>query len=269
MKSTYFGCFIIFICLVTAGFADKSLTVQYQSADASEKTQTSRLIIGSHLRFNSPETEEPMAMIYRTDSDRLLILNETEKEYFEVNQKTFEGLNNVMTQMMSQFEAQMAGMPEEQKEMMRQNMQQYLGPMAGQQASAPPALKWENTGEKHTIGNYECIRYLVRDQTGVQGECFITSFDHFQMTETELNSLKQFFNFLDKIMQSMNNLPFFNDKPPRVANLNTLNGIPVKIIGYENGQPSDIIHVLGSENISGTTSLFEVPGDYKKASVPF
>lgn len=144
----------------SAVFADAALTYDNQGmGDGSSKIylKDGKMRTGSESDGNY--------VIFDAASQSFTAVDVGKKQYSVITEETMEKLGNVMNEAMSQMEAQLAQMPEGQREQMRKMMSSMMG-NAMPETKSVPKLSIRQTGEKgqSKLGGCKWVQVLKDDQ---------------------------------------------------------------------------------------------------------
>lgn len=89
-------------------------------------------------------------MLYRDTQRRFYLVDDSRKSYQQMDESTGKALQQQLSAIQQQMEAQLAAMPPEQREMMRQMMPKLPGAASGSQ------YRVEETGDPREVAGYAC-----------------------------------------------------------------------------------------------------------------
>lgn len=105
------------------------------------------------LRMDFPDA----SIIYDSQRNELISLMPRERKYVVMTEKDMQAIGDMQKQMMQQMEAQLASLPPEQREQMRQMM----GGMV-QTADSQPVVRYVNSGKKDTVLGKTCDIHVLQ-----------------------------------------------------------------------------------------------------------
>lgn len=113
------------------------------------------------------ETGDDMVVILRLDKELMIVMNTKEKTYWEMTfaemEEMMKGAGMQMDAAMKEMQKQLAGLSEEQREMMKKMM-------GSRQTMEPAKVEVSKTGERKTISGFDCTKYVLLrsgDEVGV------------------------------------------------------------------------------------------------------
>jgi hypothetical protein len=168
-----------------------------------------------------------------------------------------------MEGMKKQMEAQLAKMPPERAKMMRQAMQ---GRMGMNQPDQAPKKVMKKTGKKHTIAGYNCEVVEALSNGKKLREYCVTEWSKIKNSAEVSSAMMDMNGFVEDIMEMMKSLSTNGQTSP-FADIKKLNGFPVMVKEFKNGQLDETTELLSISDQTVSKDFFAVPAGFSKRSM--
>jgi len=235
------------------------------SGDAETKTQVRILLQDKLARFDDGMTESSgpdTSMIFRGDREEMLVVEHGRKQVMRIDQQTIEQLGAQMNAMMKQMEEQMANMPPEVRQMMKDKM-----PGMGA-APAVPKIEVKATTVRETQQGYPCLRYDVFQEGKRVREYWVTSMDNVGITSEDFSVFQEMSGFFEKMLNAFSqamSLQEMLENP--VAELAKMDGFPVLMREYDGDKVVQENRLVSVEKRSLPAEEFDAPAGYKETKM--
>lgn len=233
---------------------------QDNNSNSRQTNHTTISVEANLIRFAHSSNSES-EMIFDSNKKEMIVIDHQEKTFIRMDQTYFKKLQQTMSDARKQMEAQMAQIPAEQREMMKQmmgdKMKMFDKPIKKE-------IKFNKTNRKSQAAGYDCLI----TETSVNG----VKTNEFCVTETSKVKGAQFIfdalvgmsELFKEFYESMNeNFPMQAEVNP-FAELNQLNGFPIKVVTYSQGKISEQSELKSIETKSFDKSYFLPPKGYKE-----
>jgi len=225
--------------------------------------QSKMFIQNGKLRMDTQETSEngESQMIYDHGTKTMLMVDVDGRMYTLINEPMLGQLKSRMDAMKKQMEAQLANMPPEQREMMKNMMAGKMG--MDQKAKNKPPKKVMKTDKTSSAGGYDCVVYEVKAGTKKVREFCVTEWSKFKNgneVKTAMKGMNQFFGDFMESMQGM--MPEDEESP--FAEIDQLNGFPVIFKEYKNGKVFETATLKSVSDKSFSDDIFKAPKGFQQ-----
>lgn len=210
---------------------------------------------------SSRDNNSSQATIWDSNSSSLLIINHNEKSYSIIDQASLQQLKVKLGDAKRLMDEQMAKIPPAQREMMKKMMGENMPGFGGDKPQV--IINVAATGRNDSVAGYACdIREIVSNGQKI-GEVCVTPWDKLKNGTELAAAFKPMMAFFKDFMQSLNeNLPIQIDFP--MAELEALDGMPVRNIEYQQGKPKGAAQLKSIISKTFDSTLFEPPAGYTK-----
>ncbi|MCI5064307.1 DUF4412 domain-containing protein [bacterium] len=272
MKISRFASFFLFLSAAfvllpcSIAFADVVVTIETTENDSS-KTVGKMYVKKNSLRMAQGEGagSSSEVMIYEGDAEKLITVNEKQKEYIEITQADMKKLASKMNDAMKQLEEQMANVPPQQRAMMEQMMAGMMGKV--KQPKAPAPAKVRKTGDSATISGYHCDKYEVTREGKKTREYWVTSAGALTGGEELRSAFTSLGSFFEEMMSAVSDGPLAQMGSNPYAEFSQITGVPIKTIQYRNGAvvQQTVIKEIANKEIEA--AMFRAPEGYARKSI--
>ncbi len=226
-----------------------SLTEKDKSTEQKIYLEKDRVRIDMHAE------KKDMSFIYRKDKETFWMINTADKSYFEMTKKDFEKMHAQMDGAMEKMKEQLKNLPPEQKEMMEKMLK---GKMPGQAAQ----VEYKKIGSGEKLNTWICDKFEGVSEKEKSSEAWTTDFAKLNLEESDFQVFKDIGQFVGKFNKGQE--AFFSFSGDRHG----LTGIPVKVIFFKEGKPSQQTEIKEIKKQDLAANLFELPLGLKKKSSP-
>jgi hypothetical protein len=189
-------------------------------------------------------------IIFLEDQKVLRLVNDTSKQYTDLEAGMYEGL-------MAEVEGQLAQLPPEEQETTRQMMEASL-----KQAQLPP-LEYVWTDQKEQIQGYECTRVDALEGKVRKSDYWGTPSDDFKITSEEQASVAKMREYLGTsditVLEGAEGTRAFLWDTRR-------DGFPLRMHCYDHDSTTVALEMVSFDRKPLAKELFEIPKGYKEQS---
>ncbi len=211
------------------------------------------------LRIDSREDGSNVSMIFL--GNEFLVLDHDRKSYILMDEAMLDEMSSQINGMMKKMEAQLAGLPPEQRAMAEQMMQGQMIGMMGQTAAPidPPRVEAVGAGQWQSR---PCQKYDVYEG-GQRTQAICTaSLDHIAGSGEMMEAFRGMAAYISKLTES---LPMFSEDELQPGDLMDLvDGFPVTRVDYRNGEIVRQERLESLTEIDLDPGLFAAPSDYRR-----
>jgi len=245
--------------------ADVVVTVETRDLAADPpkvETQTIYLAPDKLAADGTDASGAKISMVFRGDRDLLWSIDHGTKAYVELDRATLQKLGGQLDAAMKQMQEQMAQLPEEQRKVVEQMMQNKLG------AKKPPVLAIEKTTEQQTIDGKPCTRHDVTLDGVKSAEVWAATWKDAHVRKESFDALRGMADFLTAIMEASPALASaVGSEGGLFRGMDRIDGYPVLIRHYEDGKVKEETRFKSAEEKAVEASRYEVPAGYTKQSL--
>jgi hypothetical protein len=217
-------------------------------------------ILGKNITMKMGGQDEQGYMIFRGDKELLWTVDDSKKEYTEMDKEMMEKMGQAMGNVMQSMEAQMANVPPEQRAMIEGMMKQQMQQTPGSQKQE---MTFKKTGQKKKIDGYPCIKYEVYREKEKVREMWVAEWVSFKSGKDIETAFKAMSDFFVPLMEVMKSSPLFHSIDNPYSHNEKVNGFPVVVTEFDDGKPSMVTTFKKSENKKIKASMFDPPKGYK------
>ncbi len=257
---------IMTIAFTINSYADVEFQMDQKEMSPEETNLTKGAIKGNNLKmdFYKNDQQQEGSMIYKGDSNEMIIVDHQRKTYMVVDQATMQMIASEIEKAMAEMEAAMKEMSPEQREMMEKMMKDKMPGMSGEPQPEPVMKK---TGSD-TVNGYSCTKYDVyKGEEKVRQHC-VTDWGNIKGGDEMRSVMMGMADFMEQMMKGLSKGPGAVAAQAQFESnvfnqLRKLNGFPVQTIDYDGGKVDSESRFTSSEKKSVDASSFEPPADYK------
>lgn len=248
-------------------YADTVITMKITEGENGESGESKMYIKDKKLRIvgfdNDDDSEDASEAIFDSNLSQMTIIHLDSKQYTVMDKAALNQMKQRIQDMKKQMEAQLAKMPPERAKMMRQAMEGRMGMSQRAQASKKEMKK---TGKNHTIGGYSCeVVETISEGVKVREYC-VTDWPKLK-NHAEISSAMMGMNdFVEEMMETMQGVSANEESSP-FSDIKKLNGFPVMIKEFKNGQLQESTELLSISAESISADFFSVPAGFAKRSM--
>ena len=182
------GCALL-VCLAAPASADT--VIKFTSSQPGMLDQMA--IKDGKVLINAPQSQGRMVM--DTTAQKMVMYNDKEKKFIEMDEPYMEQTAKLMEQMRQQMMAQLQNMPAEQ----RAQIEKQMG--LSNPAAKPPEVTIKPTGQKKSVNGIECqMNDIITNGAKTMEACMATP-QAAKMSADDYATLKQMQAFSKKMMQ--------------------------------------------------------------------
>lgn len=239
---------IIFLTLtIDAGVYIKSVDIHGDNP----KENTSNIFIEKdRIRVQMETPEQFSVIIFRHDKQVMWMIDEQNKTYSEITKDDLAELKKRMDSAQAMMAEQMKNLPAEQRQMMEQMMKKQMQQMPSMEK---PKIEYKKAGQEK-IEQWPCTKYEGFVDGKKTSDVWAVSWDKLGFSADDFEGLKHMGEFFEVL----------NQKSEEFFNLETFQGLPVKIQDYENGKLRSKTQIKEITAKNCESSLFELPSGLTK-----
>ena len=253
---------LTFFCLCsTQAFAGNVIELLERDMSGKEINRMTFYTESARSRMDQSGVDGSTSVIFL--NDEFLILNHEQKTYMVMDEAMLQNIGAQVSEAMQEMEAQLAGLPPEQREMVERMMIEQMGD-AGT-AMDTPVLEVRKVGSDRRQ-TYDCtLAEMLEDGTKIQEVC---SVDYAEVDGS--GDLRDSFMRMARLFKTLSDAIPFGETGSRnpMAALRELDGFPVHTVDFENGEAvsETVLESAGEKPIDA--GIFDVPPDYSRTD-PF
>ncbi len=193
-------------------------------------------------------------MVMDTKTSTMRIINDEQKQYMEMNEKTIEQTAGVMSQMRQQMLAQLKALPPEQRKMIEEKMG-----ISSQAAPSVPKVEVKATGKTKKVNGISCeINHILTDGKKTMEACIATP-EAAGVNSADFTTMKKMFKFSKSMAEKSAKMSGGNG--PIGTNVPELNGVPMEMVELDSGKKMTIKSIDAHAKLNDADFM---PGkDYK------
>lgn len=232
-------------------------------------TKMEILLDQTRMRINMSGPQAGTSVLFLTDGgrDRMVMLNTTKNEYFEMDKQTMDNMAKQMQGAMSQMEASLAKMPPQQRAMMEKMMKDKGMPGIAAAGAKPEKIVYSAKGGS-SVNGFSCTKYDgARGGQKVVDLCAAAP-STLKFSPTDFQVFDRMRDFTAAIREGVANSPLASSVDFTGFTDPGYNGIPVQHVTYNAGKPASKTEVKSISSASfsnadfslGTATKREMPG---------
>ena len=202
---------------------------------------------------------EDMSMIFL--GQKFIVLSHSDKTYIVMDEAMVAELGSQMSVAMQQMEAQLAGMPPEQRAMVEQMMKGQMQGMMGGDAAAPPKPTVKRTGSGQWQGQ-PCTEYTVYEGGEKTQEICAAPLGDIGGADEALRAFENMAGFMNKLADAMPEPMASGMGENPMGLIDQINGFPVRTVDFVNGQASYETTLESVVELALDDSIFAPPAGY-------
>lgn len=204
------------------------------------------------LRMDLPDA----GIIYRGDLKKIFILSPQDRKYLEYSQDFLQKTREQAARMM---ERQMASMPPEQRERMKQMMQGQMG------TGGKPRTTFKKGKTVVMAGKWKCVFFTTyKNGKKVSENCYARLGD-LGLKRGDVTPLETYSTFMSSKPEGSGEIDDESLSPREIRKITGFYGFPVKTVDYEEDGKQSRSELLRVERKRLPSSVFEVPKGYTKS----
>ncbi len=207
---------------------------------------------------------EGSAIIFRTDTGKMLRLSKDKHEYIEIDPKEIGArVSAVQAQMQQRLQA----VPEAQRKQIEAMLAQH-GVAGGQPKQQAAGVVYEKTGQTKTVGSWTCQVFHQKRAGDLAADVCIAPAAAVGLTRDDLAALRAISDMIRKSLPdaALHNaaLMDFEGQTRQIG----FEGIPVESVVYRGGKSQVTTTVKSVDHAQIPADLFEVPAGYTRKEIP-
>ncbi len=249
-----------FLC--TSSLANAGVVMDMVTHDASgAETERSKIYAQSaKIRMEQGgDGADGTSMIFL--GEEFLYVNHRDKSYIVMDEAMLDQVSAKMNEAMREMEAQLAGMPPEQRAMVEQMMKGQMKGMMGPQAEKAPAPRIEAMGNGEW-NSQPCREYAVFEENAKIQQVCAAGLDDVEGSDEVIGAFRNMAAYITKMTEAM---PMMAGDHPNPSDLmDQIDGFPVHTIDYENGAVvrETLLDSVVERELED--SMFAVPDGYRR-----
>lgn len=214
---------------------------------------------GERVRAGTVTVDDERVRIDQDDDQSFLfgdgemvVVNHSEQWALPLDREAIASLGQQMSAMKEQMEAALAQVPEEQRGAYRQMLEQQMGGAA----SAPAEPIELEPGEGSEVEGFACRVWTARRSETIVQELCVAEPGDVEGAPAALAAIRSMAEAFEDVIASLRNaFPGAAEHPALQGNpfaqLNRVDGFPIRVTAFENGQPGETTRILPA----GTTTV--------------
>ena len=242
---------IAFILATTSQSAFSDTVVTF-NATGNDVPNTISIHAGS---VQMPAPQSDMRLVMDTNNSRMLMIDDSKKQYMEMNSETIKQTSNMLDMVRQQMMSHLENMPEEQRKMLEQRMGINL------KQPAAPVITVKATGKTKSVSKIKCEIHDVLTDGKKTMEACVASVKASGVAQEDYATMKKMFEMSREFAKQSSKLggPAATNT---VANMPDLNGVPMEVTNLADGNTITITSINSKAKLDGAKF---VPGSqYKK-----
>ena len=224
-----------------------------------QTTNTQIQMDKDHIRIESRSSGDESAFVFDGPKQVARMINITKKTYTEMSKSDLDQTRNQMNSAMAQMEAQMRGLPPDQRAMMEAMMR---GRGMPGMAAAPPKVEYRQTGTDK-VGQWTCTKYEGSVAGQKTTELCAVDPKEFGLTPADFETARQLSEFMKSIMPQATDAAFVNGTAQE-----GFSGVPVRRASFRNGALESVTEITEVRKQAFPASTFEAPAGFRKEAMP-
>ncbi len=216
---------------MTVASAEKGTVIKFNSNTPGAPNQLS--ILNGSVLIPSAENGR---IIMDTHKNVMMMVNDPQKKYMEMNDKTIEKSSMLMEQMQVQMAAQLKSLPEAQ----RKAIEQRMG--LNQAKPVAPKVEVKMTGNKRKVNGIECEEQQVLTNGQATMAACVATPKAAGINDADYNTLKKMFQFSKSMAKKSGGMG-----AGLAANVPDLDGIPMEVKDLKNGNTLTISSIESAD----------------------
>lgn len=221
--------------LLLAGSAQADTVIQFSHGPE----QNSAISIKNGIVYTP--AGQGQRMLWDTNNNRMLMVNDAQKQFMVIDTATIEQASGFMEQMREQMMAQLKSMPEEQRKALERQMGINLS------KPAVPKVELKSTGKGRTISSIRCAQSDIFTNGQKTGEVCIASIKDSGINPQDYATMKKMFNLSKKMAEKTASMGA--PGAGMIKDMPDLNGVPMEFRDLSSGQAVLISSVNSSAQL--------------------
>lgn len=252
--------------------ADVTITEEGSRIDGSEAATLRMYLTADRVRVDNIEEDATQAMIFDSTTEVLWMIDYTSRAYVEMDRddmdrlaRQMKALTSQMVELQKRIEAQLQGLPDDQRRIVEQALRAQLPP--GTPAAAPKIV-YELSATDEPVGSWSADRYSGTGNGAKIWDIWTIGWDEAGLSPDDFAIFEQ----LGDILESMaaqdadaNDFIQFGD----TGEEGDYSGIPVRRVSYEeNGDPDMQFEITQISQDPIDPTLFTLPDGFSHETTP-
>ncbi len=231
-----------------------------RDASGTETDRTKIYAQSNKIRMeHGGENEASATMIFL--GNEFLYVDHDDKSYMVMDEATMNQMSAQINDAMKEMEAQLAGMPPEQRAMVEQMMKGQMQGMMGQQGDTAPPPRVEAMGSGEWKSR-KCREYAVFEGSVKTQQLCAADLDDVEGSDEVIEGFRAMAAYITKMTES---LPMRSDDGLNPGELmDQIDGFPVHTIDYANGEVLSESSLDSIEERDLDEAMFQVPDGYRR-----
>lgn len=255
--------------LLVSSLAQAGAVLVSERKQKGETTNVTLTVEGARLRIDGMRQQRggASALIFDGEAKKLMAITTDDKTYMELTEADVQALGGQMATMRAAMEAQLAGMPPEQRKQVEAMMAARGGGMPG--AGAGPAKKraertYKSVGQKKTVRGFPCEMYKVLvDGKAIEESCF-ADWSRAGVGPEDFKGLEKLKEFVSSLTSQFGGTV----QDDSFVDFTRAPGFPVARAGLgENGSVEWTEELVSAKRQSVPADKFSVPPGYTKKAM--
>lgn len=201
-------------------------TVDHTASPARTEVNTLE-IEGTNLAMAIDGPEGEGRVIYLGDSNELIIEDHANGTYTRIDQAALDQLAGQVSAAMAQLDEMLAGLPEEQREMVLQMQQQAGMQIPGMSSGDEPVLEVRASGRTDTRAGYPVTEWELVEDGEVQRRMWVTPWSEIDGGDEARDALMGMVTFFDAFLAAMPPMPGGAMIQNPFSSIDQMGGMPV------------------------------------------
>ncbi|MDD3519248.1 MAG: DUF4412 domain-containing protein [Chromatiales bacterium] len=250
---------------VTAVPVQAEMTIRFQ--DEPDKSVSVIMIKDGKVRIeDSDQQGERNITIYDSASEKVIVLVEEEKSYYEITEQGMRGqmgqLKDMQQQMKAQMEEQLRNLSPEERRMVEQQMAQFGMGMPGAPKYEPPKITTKRTGRSQSVAGVRCDTYETLTDGKKTHEACVANPGALKLSSGDHKTLLSMMEFMGRMADlAFESLGMASSGMALEFTREFKDGIPVQMKDMEDGTTT----TMQNTSTRGIAAdLFKVPAGYTR-----
>jgi hypothetical protein len=212
-------------------------------------------------------------MIFRGDEGEMIVVDETDRTYMQLDSAMVAGLAGQLSAAMSQMEQMLAQLPPEQRAMVEQMRERGMAGLPGMDgaASAAPEIDLRKTGRSDTKAGFAAEEWEVREDGALARRLWVAPWSEIDGGAEAREAMAGMVAFFDDFLAALPSIP--GQDGPLIQNpfrnFDMGNGMPVvtEELGPD-GRVEKRSTVTGVERRTLGPATFEPPEGFSRRALP-
>ena len=264
----------VLLALLGNPLANPGVVFEITTTDFTSEPETVDLaqvqVEGPNVAMGVTGADGQGRMIFRGEDGEMIVVDDTNRSYMQLDSAMIAGLANQVSAAMSQVEQMLAQLPPEQRAMVEQMRANGMGGMGGA-AAAVPEIDFRQTGRSETKAGFAAEEWEVLEDGALVRRLWVAPWSEIDGGEEARDAMAGMVGFFDDFLAAMPSMPGQDgpliDNPFR--NFDMGNGMPVvtEELGPD-GQVEQRSTVTGVERRTLDPATFEPPEGYTRQGLP-